>query len=218
MCRDPTPDLRLPDRVRLRNRGNAPVGAGVLWPAGWREDAAYSSGHMERPGLKRRLADIEHSRIDIVVVDKIDRQPHRLADFPKRVEVFERHDVPFVSVTQSFNTTTSRGRLLDLVRSRDPGRYQRFREREGDRLRRLHAGYPASLLRSARCMDRRLREWGLRLEVIGHLASIGQKSSGARAPIWGYPEWDHDRPGARDASPSESGSTSPQRITGSSFC
>lgn len=213
MCRDPTPDLRQPDRVRLRNRGNAPVGAGVLWPAGWRAAAAYSSGHMERPGLKRRLADIERG-----LIDKIDRQPHRLADFSKRVEVSERIEVSLVSVTQPFNTTTSMGQLLDLVRSRDPGRYQRFREREGDRLRRLHAGYPASLPRSARCMGRRLRERGHRLEVIGYLELIGQKSSGARAPIWGYPEWDHDRPGARDASPSESGSTSPQRITGSSFC
>ncbi|MET2529411.1 hypothetical protein SNK19_13055 [Ralstonia pseudosolanacearum] len=59
---------------------------------------------------------------------------------------------------------------------------------------------------------------GHRLEVIGDLEPIGQKSSGARAPIWSALEWDHDRPGARGSTPSESGSTSPQWITGPSFC
>ncbi|MFV8604404.1 recombinase family protein, partial [Ralstonia pseudosolanacearum] len=76
------------------------------------DDPAYSGGNMERPGLKRLLADIERGLVDIVVVYKIDRLTRSLADFSKMVEVFERHDVSFVSVTQQFNTTTSMGRLM----------------------------------------------------------------------------------------------------------
>ena len=58
------------------------------------------------------MADIEAGQIDIVVVYKIDRLTRSLADFSKMVEVFERHGVSFVSVTQQFNTTTSMGRLM----------------------------------------------------------------------------------------------------------
>jgi len=67
---------------------------------------------MERPALKRLLADIEAGHIDIVVVYKIDRLTRSLTDFSKMIELFERHEVSFVSVTQQFNTTNSMGRLM----------------------------------------------------------------------------------------------------------
>ncbi len=76
------------------------------------DDPAFSGGNMERPALKRLMADIESGKIDIVVVYKIDRLTRSLADFSKMVEVFERQGVSFVSVTQQFNTTTSMGRLM----------------------------------------------------------------------------------------------------------
>jgi site-specific DNA recombinase len=76
------------------------------------DDPAFSGGHMERPALRRLLADIEAGKIDIVVVYKIDRLTRSLTDFSKMVEVFERYGVSFVSVTQQFNTTTSMGRLM----------------------------------------------------------------------------------------------------------
>jgi len=76
------------------------------------DDPAYSGGNMERPALKRLLADIEAGRIDIVVVYKIDRLTRSLTDFSKMIELFERHGVSFVSVTQQFNTTNSMGRLM----------------------------------------------------------------------------------------------------------
>ena len=75
------------------------------------DDPGFSGGNTDRPALKRLLADIERGQIDIVVVYKIDRLTRSLADFSKMVEVFERHGVSFVSVTQQFNTTTSMGRL-----------------------------------------------------------------------------------------------------------
>jgi site-specific DNA recombinase len=75
------------------------------------DDGGISGGTLERPGLKRLLADIEDGLVDVVVVYKIDRLSRSLMDFSKLVEVFDRNSVTFVSVTQSFNTTTSMGRL-----------------------------------------------------------------------------------------------------------
>lgn len=75
-------------------------------------DPGFSGGNMERPGLRRLMADIEAGQIDIVIVYKIDRLTRSLTDFARMVEVFERHGVSFVSVTQQFNTTTSMGRLM----------------------------------------------------------------------------------------------------------
>lgn len=82
----------------------------VLVPTHY-DDGGFSGGTLERPGLKRLLADIEAGLIDVVVVYKIDRLSRSLMDFSKLVEVFDRNDVTFVSITQSFNTTTSMGRL-----------------------------------------------------------------------------------------------------------
>ena len=75
------------------------------------DDGGFSGGTLDRPALARLIADIEAGLIDVVVVYKIDRLSRSLADFAKLVEVFDRNGVTFVSVTQSFNTTTSMGRL-----------------------------------------------------------------------------------------------------------
>ncbi|MCA0871426.1 recombinase family protein [Seohaeicola saemankumensis] len=75
------------------------------------DDGGISGGTLERPALQRLIADIEDGLVDVVVVYKIDRLSRSLADFAKLVEVFDRTGVTFVSVTQSFNTTTSMGRL-----------------------------------------------------------------------------------------------------------
>jgi site-specific DNA recombinase len=96
------------------------------------DDGGISGGTLERPGLKRLLADIEDGLVDVVVVYKIDRLSRSLMDFSKLVEVFDRNGVTFVSVTQSFNTTTSMGRLtLNILLS-----FAQFeREVTGERIR-----------------------------------------------------------------------------------
>ncbi|MDR3486516.1 MAG: recombinase family protein [Bradyrhizobium sp.] len=84
---------------------------------GWRalpqryDDPAYSGGNLDRPALKKLLADIDAGRVDVVVVYKIDRLTRSLADFAKLVEAFDNRSISFVAVTQQFNTTTSMGRL-----------------------------------------------------------------------------------------------------------
>jgi DNA invertase Pin-like site-specific DNA recombinase len=75
------------------------------------DDPAYSGGNLDRPALKRLLRDIEHGKVDVVVVYKIDRLTRSLADFAKLVETFDARTISFVAVTQQFNTTTSMGRL-----------------------------------------------------------------------------------------------------------
>jgi site-specific DNA recombinase len=82
----------------------------TVFPAQY-DDGGYSGGTIERPALKRLLADIEASQVDVVVVYKVDRLTRALSDFAKLVEVFDRRGVSFVSITQQFNTTTSMGRL-----------------------------------------------------------------------------------------------------------
>jgi len=84
---------------------------------GWRlipdryDDGAFSGASIDRPALQKMLAEIRAGKIDIVVVYKVDRLTRSLADFAKLVELFDEHSVSFVSVTQSFNTTSSMGRL-----------------------------------------------------------------------------------------------------------
>jgi site-specific DNA recombinase len=75
------------------------------------DDGGYSGGSLERPALKRLLADIEAGQIDVIVVYKVDRLTRALSDFAKLVDIFDRCGVSFVSITQQFNTTTSMGRL-----------------------------------------------------------------------------------------------------------
>jgi site-specific DNA recombinase len=84
---------------------------------GWRclpaqyNDGGFSGATLERPALRKLLDDVTAHLIDVVVVYKVDRITRSLADFAKLVELFDQHEVSFVSVTQAFNTTTSMGRL-----------------------------------------------------------------------------------------------------------
>ncbi len=96
------------------------------------DDGGYSGGSMERPGLKRLLADIASGKVDIIVVYKVDRLTRALADFAKIVDILDKAEASFVSVTQSFNTTTSMGRLtLNVLLS-----FAQFeREVTGERIR-----------------------------------------------------------------------------------
>lgn len=96
------------------------------------DDGGFSGGNLNRPGLQRLLSDIREGLVDVIVVYKIDRLSRSLADFAKLVELFDAQKVTFVSVTQSFNTTTSMGRLtLNILLS-----FAQFeRELAGERVR-----------------------------------------------------------------------------------
>lgn len=96
------------------------------------DDGGFSGGSMERPGLKQLLQDVIAGKVDVIVVYKVDRLTRSLADFAKIVDILDEHDASFVSVTQSFNTTTSMGRLtLNVLLS-----FAQFeREVTGERIR-----------------------------------------------------------------------------------
>jgi site-specific DNA recombinase len=96
------------------------------------DDGGYSGGTLERPALQRLIQDIEARRVDTVICYKIDRLSRSLIDFAKLIDVFEQNGVTFVSVTQSFCTRTSMGRLtLNILLS-----FAQFeRELAGERIR-----------------------------------------------------------------------------------
>ena len=96
------------------------------------DDGGYSGGSMERPGVKRLMADVASGKVDVIVVYKVDRLTRALADFARIVEVLDARGASFVSVTQALNSTTSMGRLtLNVLLS-----FAQFeREVTGERIR-----------------------------------------------------------------------------------
>ena len=75
------------------------------------DDGGFTGANMERPAVRRLLADVQAKKVDCVVVYKVDRLSRSIRDFAKMMEVLEKSGATFVSVTQQFNTTTSLGRL-----------------------------------------------------------------------------------------------------------
>ncbi|MCL1973130.1 MAG: recombinase family protein [Endomicrobia bacterium] len=100
------------------------------------DDGGFSGGTLDRPALKELLKDIERDLVNIIVVYKIDRLTRSLHDFSKIVDVFDKKQASFVSITQQFNTTTSMGRLtLNMLLS-----FAQFeREVTGERIRDKYA-------------------------------------------------------------------------------
>ena len=159
---------------------------------GWRaipgryDDGAFSGASLDRPALGQLLADVRSRKIEIVLVYKVDRLTRSLADFAKLIELFDAHDVSFVSVTQSFNTSSSMGRLtLNVLLS-----FAQFeRELIGERVRdKIAASKRKGIWVGGPVPDapaRRLQTWGgasdrglLNLAFAG----IGQQVVGIACP------------------------------------
>ncbi len=96
------------------------------------DDGGISGGHMNRPGLLKLLDDVNANKVDVIVVYKVDRLTRALSDFARIVDILDEAGASFVSITQSFNTTTSMGRLtLNVLLS-----FAQFeREVTGERIR-----------------------------------------------------------------------------------
>src|ERR1700716_669950 len=133
---------------------------------GWRlipgryDDGAFSGASLERPALQQLLADVRAGMIDIVLVYKVDRLTRSLADFAKLIELFDAHGVSFVSVTQSFNTSSSMGRLtLNVLLSFAQFERELIGERVRDKIaaskrKGLWVGGPVPL--GYRCLEKKL--------------------------------------------------------------
>ena len=74
-------------------------------------DGGFTGGNLDRPGVRKLLQAVEAGEVDCIVVYKVDRLSRSLLDFARIMEILERHNCSFVSVTQQFNTTNSMGRL-----------------------------------------------------------------------------------------------------------
>lgn len=100
------------------------------------DDGGYTGANMDRPALKRLLADVESGKVNCVVVYKVDRLTRAIHDFFKILEILERFNVTFVSVTQQFNTTTSLGRMtLNLLLTFAQFERETISERTRDKMR-----------------------------------------------------------------------------------
>ena len=115
-------------------------------PEGWvcvpdhYDDGGFTGANMERPALKRLMADIESGKVNCVVVYKVDRLSRSLPDFARMMETFDKCGVSFVSVTQQFNTATSMGRLvLNVLLSFAQFEREMISERTRDALQHMKA-------------------------------------------------------------------------------
>src|ERR1700692_1363539 len=124
------------------------------------DDGGLSGASLDRPALQDLLNKVRARQLDIVVVYKVDRLTRSLADFAKLVEAFDEHDVSFVSVTQSFNTTSSMGRLtLNVLLSFAQFELEVIGERVRDKIaaskrKGIWVGGPVAL--GYRCIDKKL--------------------------------------------------------------
>ena len=99
------------------------------------DDGGYTGANMDRPALKRLLADVESGVVNCVVVYKVDRLTRSLLDFARIIEILDKNGVTFVSVTQQFNTTTSLGRLtLNILLSFAQFEREMISERTRDKM------------------------------------------------------------------------------------
>jgi site-specific DNA recombinase len=143
---------------------------------GWRlvpdryDDGGLSGASLDRPALQKLLADVRADKITIVVVYKVDRLTRSLADFAKLVELFDQQGVSFVSITQSFNTTSSMGRLtLNVLLSFAQFEREVIGERVRDKIaaskrKGLWVGGPVPL--GYRCIDKKLEVVPEEAEVV----------------------------------------------------
>jgi len=174
---------------------------------GWRlnpdryDDGGLSGASLDRPALQNLLADVRAGKITIVVVYKVDRLTRSLADFAKLVELFDEHGVSFVSITQSFNTTSSMGRLtLNVLLSFAQFEREVIGERVRDKIaaskrKGLWVGGPVPL--GYRCIDKKLE-----------IGPRKQRRSGSFSPsIWSWAPWG-------PCSPNSTGGASGRRSMG----
>jgi site-specific DNA recombinase len=149
---------------------------------GWRlnpdryDDGGLSGASLDRPALQQLLADVRAGKITVVVVYKVDRLTRSLADFAKLVELFDEHGVSFVSITQSFNTTSSMGRLtLNVLLSFAQFEREVIGERVRDKIaaskrKGLWVGGPVPL--GYRCIDKKLEIMPEEAEAVRTIFSL----------------------------------------------
>ena len=75
-------------------------------------DAGYTGANTNRPALQELLEDIKQNKIDIILAYKIDRLTRSPKDFYQLIEVFDKYQTDFISITERFDTSTPAGRLL----------------------------------------------------------------------------------------------------------
>lgn len=91
---------------------------GYLKSQGWTDyelyaDPGFSGKNLERPAIQKLIKDCEDGKIDTVLVFKLDRLSRSQKDTLYLIEeVFNNNEVGFISVRESFDTTTPFGKAM----------------------------------------------------------------------------------------------------------
>ncbi|MGL6105026.1 recombinase family protein [Romboutsia sp.] len=76
------------------------------------EDRGISGKNItNRPGIKQLLHDATKNKFDLVIVWKLNRISRKLLDILNIVDLLNRHNIAFRSLTESFETETATGKL-----------------------------------------------------------------------------------------------------------
>ncbi len=75
-------------------------------------DKGYSGSNINRPAFEKLLEDVKNNRVSKVIVYRLDRISRSLLDFAKIIELFQKHNVEFISTTEKFDTSTPMGRAM----------------------------------------------------------------------------------------------------------
>lgn len=79
------------------------------------QDEGFSGKNTNRPSFKQLLADVRAKRLDVVMVYKLDRISRSVKDFSDTYELLQAHDIAFLSVKETFDTSTPIGRTVMYI-------------------------------------------------------------------------------------------------------
>ena len=80
------------------------------------QDKGFSGKNTNRPDFQRMMEDVEKGVIQKIVVYRLDRLSRSITDFGKLWDTLKKHGVEFVSINETFDTSTPMGRaMLNII-------------------------------------------------------------------------------------------------------
>ena len=79
------------------------------------KDEGFSGKNTNRPSFQQMMQDVKSGLLNVVMVYKLDRISRNVQEFSAMYEVFQQHNVSFISVKESFDTTTPMGRTVMYI-------------------------------------------------------------------------------------------------------
>lgn len=104
-------------------------------------DEGFSGKNTHRPSFQKLISDVKAGKLHVVMVYKLDRISRSVKDFSDTYELFSAHDVAFLSVKETFDTSTPIGRtVMYILAAFAQLERENTSERVSDSMRALGAG------------------------------------------------------------------------------